>query len=78
MFDLSKMPTVLSTMTAKSHPWPAVSKPVGRRGTNKKQQNDDAKICVVMVGLPARGKSLIAGKGRASELNPKYKDCWMA
>lgn len=26
-------------------------------------QSDDAKICVVMVGLPARGKSLIAGKG---------------
>ncbi|KAK2745683.1 Vacuolar morphogenesis protein 6 [Myotisia sp. PD_48] len=25
-------------------------------------KNDDAKICVVMVGLPARGKSLIAGK----------------
>ncbi|EEH35739.2 fructose-2,6-bisphosphatase [Paracoccidioides lutzii Pb01] len=25
-------------------------------------QNDDYKICVVMVGLPARGKSLIAGK----------------
>ncbi|PGH14765.1 hypothetical protein AJ80_05809 [Polytolypa hystricis UAMH7299] len=25
-------------------------------------QNDEAKICVVMVGLPARGKSLIAGK----------------
>lgn len=26
-------------------------------------QSDDARICVVMVGLPARGKSLIAGKG---------------
>ena len=26
-------------------------------------QSDDSKICVVMVGLPARGKSLIAGKG---------------
>lgn len=26
-------------------------------------QSDDYKICVVMVGLPARGKSLIAGKG---------------
>ena len=26
-------------------------------------QSDDTKICVVMVGLPARGKSLIAGKG---------------
>ncbi|KMQ43722.1 Histidine phosphatase superfamily, clade-1 [Trichophyton rubrum] len=32
-----------------------------RLANNKK--NDDAKICVVMVGLPARGKSLIAGKG---------------
>lgn len=27
-------------------------------------QSDDSKICVVMVGLPARGKSLIAGKGK--------------
>ena len=27
------------------------------------RQSDDTKICVVMVGLPARGKSLIAGKG---------------
>jgi hypothetical protein len=27
-------------------------------------QSDDYKICVVMVGLPARGKSLIAGKGK--------------
>lgn len=27
-------------------------------------QADDTKICVVMVGLPARGKSLIAQKGR--------------
>lgn len=26
-------------------------------------QVEDTKICVVMVGLPARGKSLIAGKG---------------
>lgn len=26
-------------------------------------QSDDTRICVVMVGLPARGKSLIAGKG---------------
>ena len=29
-----------------------------------RHQNDDARICVVMVGLPARGKSLIAGKGK--------------
>ena len=27
-------------------------------------QSDDTKICVVMVGLPARGKSLIAGKSK--------------
>lgn len=26
-------------------------------------QSEESKICVVMVGLPARGKSLIAGKG---------------
>jgi len=26
-------------------------------------QAEDTRICVVMVGLPARGKSLIAGKG---------------
>lgn len=26
-------------------------------------QADDTKICVIMVGLPARGKSLIAQKG---------------
>jgi hypothetical protein len=27
-------------------------------------QAEDTKICVVMVGLPARGKSLIAQKGK--------------
>ena len=27
-------------------------------------QVEDTRICVVMVGLPARGKSLIAQKGR--------------
>lgn len=31
-------------------------------------QPDDTKICVVMVGLPARGKSLIAGKGTAETI----------
>jgi hypothetical protein len=31
-------------------------------------QVEDTKICVIMVGLPARGKSLIAGKG-SSMLN---------
>lgn len=30
---------------------------------NRIVQSDESKICVVMVGLPARGKSLIAGKG---------------
>lgn len=30
-------------------------------------QSDDSKICVVMVGLPARGKSLIAGKGELND-----------
>jgi 6-phosphofructo-2-kinase/fructose-2,6-biphosphatase 2 len=31
-------------------------------------QSDDSKICVVMVGLPARGKSLIAGKGKCASI----------
>ena len=30
-------------------------------------QVEDTKICVVMVGLPARGKSLIAQKGETPE-----------
>ena len=37
-------------------------------------QAEDTKICVVMVGLPARGKSLIAQKGGyhiASHRSPK-------
>lgn len=34
-----------------------------RASANHIEQSDDSKICVVMVGLPARGKSLIAGKG---------------
>lgn len=32
------------------------------RGTNGVQV-EDLKVCVVMVGLPARGKSFIAQKG---------------
>lgn len=28
-------------------------------------QAEETRICVVMVGLPARGKSLIASKGKA-------------
>ena len=35
-----------------------------RRTNGMGVQSDDTKICVVMVGLPARGKSLIAQKGR--------------
>ena len=36
----------------------------GKRRTNSiGVQVEDIRICVVMVGLPARGKSLIAGKG---------------
>lgn len=31
-------------------------------------QVEDTKICVVMVGLPARGKSYIAKKGAAARL----------
>jgi len=39
------------------------------RSTNRLGvQSDDTKICVVMVGLPARGKSLIAGKGMSASL----------
>jgi 6-phosphofructo-2-kinase / fructose-2,6-biphosphatase 2 len=34
-----------------------------RRTNGTGIQADDTKICVVMVGLPARGKSLIAQKG---------------
>lgn len=34
-------------------------------------QSDDSKICVVMVGLPARGKSLIAGKGMSPKVLSK-------
>jgi hypothetical protein len=37
-----------------------IKMPIANFGT----QSDDSKICVVMVGLPARGKSLIAGKGK--------------
>lgn len=32
-------------------------------------QVEDTRICVVMVGLPARGKSLIAQKGRADSIS---------
>lgn len=41
-----------------------------RAASNSKKTNgvgvqvEDTRICVVMVGLPARGKSLIAQKGR--------------
>jgi len=33
-------------------------------------QVEDTQICVVMVGLPARGKSLIAQKGMLPVLSP--------
>lgn len=36
----------------------------GRVNSIGVQVEDSPKICVVMVGLPARGKSLIAQKGR--------------
>ncbi len=37
------------------------------RGTNcNGVQVEDLKVCVVMVGLPARGKSYIAQKGTAA------------
>lgn len=44
------------------------------RGTSNAKTNgvgvqvEDTRICVVMVGLPARGKSLIAQKGRIHNL----------
>jgi hypothetical protein len=41
-----------------------IKMPIANFGT----QSDDSKICVVMVGLPARGKSLIAGKGKLAFL----------
>lgn len=34
-----------------------------RKTNGKGVQVEDTQICVVMVGLPARGKSLIAQKG---------------
>ena len=33
---------------------------------------EDTKICVVMVGLPARGKSFIAQKGAPPTLPPSF------
>ena len=37
-----------------------------RRTNGAGVQAEDTRICVVMVGLPARGKSLIAQKGKQS------------
>jgi hypothetical protein len=36
---------------------------------HKDEQMDDTQICVVMVGLPARGKSLIAQKSMRPSLD---------
>lgn len=41
-----------------------LEKEIKMSAVNFATQSDDTKICVVMVGLPARGKSLIAGKGK--------------
>ena len=38
-------------------------------GSSNKRQIEDSQICVVMVGLPARGKSLIAQKSRSSHVS---------
>lgn len=38
--------------------------PLDKDKLTDETQNDESKVCVVMVGLPARGKSLIAGKGK--------------
>jgi hypothetical protein len=38
-------------------------------------QVEDTQICVVMVGLPARGKSLIAQKGTDPALGMPSR-CW--
>jgi hypothetical protein len=38
-------------------------------------QVEDAQICVVMVGLPARGKSLIAQKGMSQPLPVYISTC---
>jgi 6-phosphofructo-2-kinase/fructose-2,6-biphosphatase 2 len=37
-------------------------------------QVEDTQICVVMVGLPARGKSLIAQKG--TDYSMEFSSCW--
>ena len=48
----------------------------GKRRTNSiGVQVEDIRICVVMVGLPARGKSLIAGKGNNSLVLASPKQC---
>jgi hypothetical protein len=46
-----------------------------RRTNGSGVQAEDTKICVVMVGLPARGKSLIAQKGmgrHSASTNQKF------
>lgn len=41
---------------------------MGSRPNNYGVQVEDLKLCVVMVGLPARGKSYIAEKGEQETL----------
>lgn len=62
-FDLRSLPG----LTLKSYTMPFR---FYRKTNGYGVQSDDAKICVVMVGLPARGKSLIAGKGMLTNNPP--------
>lgn len=39
-------------------------------------QVEDIRICVIMVGLPARGKSLIAQKGTVSREHARLTALW--
>lgn len=48
-----------------------------RRTNSVGVQADDTRICVVMVGLPARGKSYIAQKRKAT-LFPPHNSCVLA
>lgn len=72
IFTAVKLATLTCTMTVNGGFWPNMrAVPVGdyiqptRKTNGVGVQADDTRICVVMVGLPARGKSLIAQKGNA-------------